>query len=132
MSEEKKEKMVLTNIPHNDLTEFDYDTGFYLLWLAISMTLFIAFSFMSSIYDPEWFHPIERLFWWFWFITSIFIFKRRNDNLVFKHNIQKLQADYREVYDAKVNVGVLEALITMKKEKLAEEKANAHIHKKQK
>jgi len=132
MSEEKKEKMVLTNIPHNDLTEFDYDTGFYLLWLAISMTLFIAFSFMSSIYDPEWFHPIERLFWWFWFILSIFIFKRRNDNLVFKHNIQKLQADYREVYDAKVNVGVLEALIIMKKQKLAEEKANAHIPKKQK
>jgi hypothetical protein len=116
MSEEKKEKMTLTNIPHNDLSEFDYDTGFYLVWLAISMTLFIAFSFMSSIYDTEWFHPIERLFWWFWFITSIFIFKRRNDHLVFKHNMEKIKADYREVYDATVNIGCLEALIKLKKE----------------
>lgn len=115
-TEEIKEKFAYFR--KRRMKHFDYDTGFYTFWLLLSMCIWLILLIIENVFATgESFHSLERLFWWLWFIISLFIWQQRNSNLVFRHNMQVIDANFRELFDARVNVSVIKELIELKKKK---------------
>ena len=114
INEEIKEKFAFFR--KRRMKRFEYDSRFYMLWLLLSFVIWTLLLVVSH-FVGEGFHTAERLFWWFWILFSMFIWQQKNSNLVFKHNMQLIDVEFRELFDARVNVSVIKELIELKSKK---------------
>lgn len=129
MGKEEEIKKDFAYMKKTKTTWFNYDSHFYILWLLIGFGVWIVLGSISH-FVGEGFHSMERLFWWVWMIFSMFIWQQRNGKLVHKHNMQKIDSDFKEMYDARVNLSVIKELIELRKEKNNRKKANGTNSKK--
>lgn len=107
------------------LTMFRYD-NFFTMWILISLSIWICFGILSLL-ENNIFMDVERLFWWLWLVISLFIFQTRHSKLIFRHNMQVINAKFRERFDARINLALIEELIPFRKAQ--EKKKNNRLKK---
>ena len=121
MSEDNNENKFL--FMKRQMKMFEYDTMFYVTWALLGLCIWLAFTILGKLHYTDVLIAVERIFWWAWFLLTAFIFHTRTSRLVYKHNMQVIDANFRELFDAKINAALLKELIPIRKAQEKKKKA---------